>query len=57
MRSRFKTVSCARAPVSSPAHAEHIRRSRPSERLLDRILETPQLARVVPQLQPKSSTG
>ena len=32
---------------------EHIRRSRPSERLLDRILETPQLARVVPQLQPE----
>jgi hypothetical protein len=32
---------------------KHIRRSRPSERLLDRILETPQLARVVPQLQPE----
>jgi Family of unknown function (DUF6178) len=32
---------------------KHIRRSRPSERLLDRILETPQLARVVPQLRPE----
>ena len=32
---------------------KHLRRSRPSERLLDRILETPQLARVVPQLQPE----
>ena len=32
---------------------KHIRRSRPSGRLLDRILETPQLARVVPQLQPE----
>lgn len=30
-----------------------IRRFRPSERLLDRILETPHLARVVPQLQPE----
>ena len=32
---------------------KHLRRSRPSERLLDRILETPHLARVVPQLQPE----
>src|SRR5688572_3941426 len=32
---------------------KHIRRSRPSARLLDRILETPQLARVVPQLRPE----
>jgi hypothetical protein len=32
---------------------KHIRRSRPRGRLLDRILDTPQLARVVPQLQPE----
>jgi uncharacterized protein DUF6178 len=32
---------------------KHIRRSRPSGRLLDRILDTPQLARVVPQLRPE----
>ncbi|HEY9463581.1 MAG TPA: DUF6178 family protein [Vicinamibacterales bacterium] len=32
---------------------KHLRRSRSSGRLLDRILNTPQLARVVPQLQPQ----
>ena len=32
---------------------KHLRRSRSSARLLDRILNTPQLARVVPQLQPE----
>src|SRR4029079_16590209 len=32
---------------------KHLRRSRSSGRLLDRILNTPQLARVVPQLQPE----
>jgi hypothetical protein len=32
---------------------KHIRRSRSSRRLLDRILNTPQLARVVPELPPE----